>query len=250
MEPALAHNGAVAAASAVISWPSLVVSGVAVAIALGALWSNYYFRRADALAALLRRYEDGHFHVRMWRTEQLTRDDPNPWAIKCQRVSDLRSTLDEQKLDFLNKALGSDWSAERFDIQASYFYALQVRQWLPAHARWARRRAKLLNKTFGYQLLSTFLDQRITACRLLPDDDHDGIEDQARPSYYPTHYGLFDPRYNELVDWLADDLLRKGNQLPGRVEEVLTKKRRAIDTLLATLSSQGASPAVRDDAGS
>ncbi|HWD37319.1 MAG TPA: hypothetical protein VG944_00595 [Fimbriimonas sp.] len=164
-----------------------------------------------------------------------------PFDVTRRTIREIQASLGGKQdlLDTFSNALATNWKAERVDLQELYFFALQVRTWMPSTAWFAKRSARKLNRAFGYQLLSTFLDQRITACRLLPNPDH--IAPDAAPSYYPTHYGLFDRAYSDVVDWLADDLFKDQYGLPGRIRQVLTMKRTNIDTLLNDLSPQPAS---------
>ncbi len=171
--------------------------------------------------------------------EQLTRRGGKAWDINPRTVADYKNSIGahEARLAVFNDALATDWSSERVDMQSLYFFALAVRAWLPrspdpsAAAKGARR----LNETFGYQLFSTFLDQRIVACRLLPNLNHKDIEEEERPAYYASNYGLYDPRYTELVDWLAKDIFERRAELPPRVDERLTKKYENVKTYIASL---------------
>jgi hypothetical protein len=222
----------------------LIVAVAALVISFGSLWSSHVFQRRVALARLLDRFEAGHFHVRLWRVEQVTRlEGEESSDITRRTIREVESCFvgNQDRVDTFNNALAKNWKTERFDMQELYFFALQVRTWMPSTKWFARRSARKLNRAFGYQLLSTFLDQRMTACRLLPDPDHVGISAEAAPSYYPTHYGLFDKAYNDAVDWLAEDLFKDRYHLPGRIYQVLTSKRANIDALLKELSPQAAS---------
>jgi hypothetical protein len=165
------------------------------------------------------------------------------WVIQRRTIREIEESVSgkPERLEAFHNALAMNWKTERFDIQELYFFALQVRTWLPSTALLAKRSARKLNHAFGYQLLSTLLDQRVTACRLLPNPDHVGIPPDAAESYYPTHYGLFDDAYTDVVNWLANDLFDDRYNLPPRIKEVLSKKRDSVDALLAKLSPQAAS---------
>jgi hypothetical protein len=237
----IAASGSSGHGSIVPGW-SVIASILALFLSVFAIVSNYWFRKHDALANLLERFETNRYHVRTWRVEQATRvNGDQSWMIRPRTV---KATKDSQagrprRVQAIEDALATDWGTERADMQALYFFALQVRAWLPSNAFLARRwGAPLLNRTFGYQLLSTFLDQRITACRLLPDEDHVGVPSDHARTYYPTHYGLFDKAFSEVVDWLAADLLKTGNDLPKRIRQVLGNKRKEIAEHLAPLKPQ------------
>jgi hypothetical protein len=137
--------------TAITSIAALLISALAV-------WSSQEFRIRDSLSDLLARFDANHFLVRMWRIEQLTRDSGEPWGIHTRTVSETRELAgnDPHKLATLKNALATDLSTERIDMQAVYFFALEVRAWLPRNKMSAKRRAAPLNRTFGYQLLSTF----------------------------------------------------------------------------------------------
>ena len=95
---------------------------------------------------------------------------------------------------------------DRASMHEIYFFALRVHDWLTGSPFFQGRMTRLLNDSFGYQLLATFLDHRMFACRL---------QDVGRAdSYYPVAYGCLDPAYMELVDRLADDFLSPRRQNP------------------------------------
>jgi hypothetical protein len=228
-----------------LPWWGAVATLLALVISAGALWSSHVFQRRAALARLLERYEVGHFHVRIWRVEQVTRGAGNKdsWIIQRRTIREIEESASGNlgRLDAFHNALAMNWKTERFDMQELYFFALQMRTWLPSIPWFAKRSIRKLNGAFGYQLLSTFLDQRVTACRLLPNPDHAGVPPDAAESYYPTHYGLFDAAYTDVVNWLAKDLFHDRNNLPPRIKEVLSKKHENIEALVATLSPQASS---------
>ena len=237
-----------------IPWWGVLASIAALVISAGALGSSHVFQRRAALARLLDRFEAAHLHVRLWRIEQVTRlPRVESSDVTRRTISEIIRSLggNEDQRTTVADALAMNWKSERFDMQEMYFFALQVRAWMPPTDWLAKRSARQLNRAFGYQLLSAFLDQRITACRLLPNPGQVGIPPGAAIAYYPTHYGLFDKAYNDVVNWLADDLLKNQRDLPGRIRQVLATKRSNIDGLLANLAPQAASttgqpPALED----
>jgi hypothetical protein len=208
----------------------LFVSLLAALIALAAVWLTHQARVRDELKSLLERFETGHFHVRMWRMEQLTRGNHEPWEINPRTIQQvmngMTSTDAGQRKSRFKQALALDWETERFDMQETYFFALQVHAWVTSRPSIVRGRVRKLNAAFGWQLLGTFLDQQITACRLLPNLDSRVPED-AHPSYYATHYGLFDGAYVDLVGWLADETLNDKDGHSRRAQLLLATLLRA-----------------------
>jgi hypothetical protein len=112
-------------------------------------------------------------------------------------------------------ALGDE---DRAGMHEIYFFALRVQAWLRGNRLFQQRMARLLNDTFGFQLLSTFLDHRVLACRLERPDRPD--------SYFAVQYGCLDPAYRELVDRLARDFLggRRGLSPRHEIQKPLRKK--------------------------
>ena len=209
---------------------SLVIAGVAAASGFVALLVTLEFRRRDQQASLLARFDAKEFHVRIWRMERLTRQG-SATAIVPMTLDEVERRIggNRDKLAIFNDALARNWASNRVDMQSVYFFALEMRNTLPRWAWLGRRAASRRNRAFGYQLLSTFLDQQLVAWRLLPNERHVGMDDDQRPTYYADNYGLTDPRYVELVDWLANDLLEKhGSDLPAGACQRLRDKRAAI----------------------
>jgi hypothetical protein len=210
---------------------SLTIAVVAAVVGVTALLVTLDVRRRDEAAKLLARFDAKEFHVRMWRMEQMTRRGKSATHVEPMRISEVRALIndDVDKVSIFNDALATDWSSNRVDMQSVYYFALEMRNTLSRWRLLGRHGARRLNRRFGYQLLSTFLDQQIVAWRLLPDEDHAGMDEDQRPTYYADNYGLTDRRYVQLVDWLADDLLAKGGEsLPAEALRRLKGKRAAI----------------------
>jgi hypothetical protein len=211
---------------------SPVIAGIAAGIALGALLVTRGFQRQTQIAGLLARFDAKEFHVRMWRMEQMTRQGRSAAHVEPMRLKEVEASVagNAAAVTIFHDALATDWSSSRVDMQAIYFFALEMRNTL-SRFRWLGQvGARRLNRAFGYQLLSSYLDQQIVAWRLLPNDNHPRMDDSQRLTYYADNYGLTDPRYVELVNWLADDLLEKrGGDLPPEARKRMRDKRESID---------------------
>jgi hypothetical protein len=190
-----------------------VTAGAAVAIAALAFMSDRWFRRRDTLSRLLERFEAAGFYVLIWRAELLTRGEL--WSLDRVAVGDLLAidpkTADGRRI----RQLLAEGDEDRASMHEIYFYALRVHAWLTGSLLFRGRMTRLLNDSFGYQLLATFLDHRMFACRL---------QDSGRTdSYYPVAYGCLDPAYMELVDRLAEDFLSARRQNPRDQFRLLEK---------------------------
>jgi hypothetical protein len=213
-------------------WASLAVGSAAVAVAAIAFVSNRSFQTRDALMRLLATYEERGFRTRMSRVEQLTRERAGGEldSIGPVDVGELTMSLEGEppKLRLLRRVLGQDWDVDEAGMHDVYFFALRIDAWL-ASDRLSRKKRRL-NTTFGYQLLSTLLDDRLIAI---------GLRRENEPAdYYATQYGLFDPEHKDLVRRIADDLHRKNAPLPPPIYKALSAKRRATDEQLKKLSPQ------------
>jgi hypothetical protein len=146
----------------------------------------------------------------MWRMDQMTRRGKDFWSITPMDIEDLRRSAadDPAALAIIRQALSTDWASPTAHLFDVYHFALRLYAWLdPTKGRKASlfqsgiqtpAKVRLLNDQFGYRLLAMFLDHQLVACRL---------RTQAQPEmYYPTHYGLFDGRYRDLVTRLYEDL--------------------------------------------
>jgi hypothetical protein len=222
------------------------ISAIAAAIALTALIVGRAFQNRAQVAGLLARFDAKEFHVRMWRMEQMTRRGRDATHTEPMQIRELKALIDKDsqkqaKLAIFNDALATDWGSNRVDMQSVYFFALEMRNTLSGPGWLARRGARRLNLAFGYQLLSTFLDQQLVAWRLLPNEDHAGMDEDQRRTYYADNYGLTDPRYVQLVEWLADDLFNKhGSHLPAEAFRRLRGKRESIAEATRTAASKSA----------
>lgn len=208
---------------------SLTIAGIAATIGLAALVVTLEFRRRDQHANLIARFDAKEFHARMWRLEQMTRRGKSAAHVEPMQLKEVRTLIagNPGAVAIFHDALATDWRSSRVDMQGIYFFALEVRNTLSRFKWLGRRGAGRLNRAFGYQLLSSFLDHHIVAWRLLPDEGH--VAGPARDTYYADNYGLIDPRYVQLVDWLADDLLIKhGNELPTEARQRMIDKRTSI----------------------
>jgi hypothetical protein len=113
------------------------------------------------------------------------------------------------------------------DMFAMYFFVLRIHAWLmTSRGSFLKKRIRMLNDTFGHQLLSTFLDHQIVACRVL--------NSRQPATYYPEHYGLYDKDYQDLITRLVEDLF-KNKRLPEEVHERIEKKIESIRTYLKTI---------------
>jgi hypothetical protein len=206
---------------------SLVIAGAAAFVAAVAYLSDRSFRTREALSKLVEQFEARQFFVRLWRFDQITRERRDAWSIE---PVDAVTLYGDERVEFSSlskQALASDWQSDRADMFEVYFFALRVHAWLASNLGVSKRRkSRMLNDTFGQQLLSTFLNHRIIACRL--------SSQHRRANYFPTYYGLFDPSYRELVNRLGADLLREG-RLEPEVREPLIRKLQAVAAHLSRL---------------
>jgi hypothetical protein len=216
---------------------ALIAASVAGFVALLALWSDRYFRTRDALSKLLDRFETAGFHVLLWRIEQLTRPSGTKDATRLDRVDadELRTSLDADRRALIELMLGQDWAVQRAEMHEVYAFALQLHAWLVTslsfHLPLVReRRIRLVNDTFGFQLLSTLLDHRIMALRLAHEAD----------TYYPTQNGCLDPACRTLVDELASELLSDARKwkapeaIRARLQAKWEATSRGLDALKAS----------------
>jgi hypothetical protein len=188
-------------------WPTLLVAVAAALIGLLAYVSDRSFRTRDGLSKLLERFEAAEFYVLMWRIEQLTRGEKGKSSSfdrvnineLAERVASAPQGKAKQRL--VRQAFAQDWDSERAHMLQVYFFALRVNAWLVSTPFLQTHRARLLNDTFGYQLLGTLLNHRKVALRA------ERVDKPA--SYYPTQYGCLDLSYRELVDKLAEPLLNE-----------------------------------------
>lgn len=193
---------------AILAWSQILASVaavVAIVIAVLTVRSERVHRSRDTLERLLDYFDSQGFFVRMWRMDRLTRTD-GPNEIGIVDVSSLIGHQRETARRLAREALATDWTVNRADMFAVYFFALRVNSWLVNSRDGSQSdRVRLLNSTFGHQLFATLLNHSMVACRLR----------SGQPAgYYPTHYGLFDPDYTHLLDSLANDILSL-----GRLEE-------------------------------
>lgn len=206
---------------------AVALSLVALVIAFSALRGEQASRSTDALSRLFEHFDRSCYHIRMWRMDQATRTD-GPAEIGEKQVLELLKDPRPAVAKLARESLASDWSVDRADMFAVYFFAVRVNTWLNTSKDGTREeRIRLLNGTFGHQLFATFLNHRAVACRL------------RRPSqlagYYPTHYGLFDPDYTDVFNALADDLLAPGHlhsEVADPMREKLTALREYMESLM------------------
>lgn len=192
---------------------SLVTAVVALGIAGLALLSESRSRRKDELARLVAYFDDSGLFVRMWRMDQATRGENGRSEIGTADIHELLNSGNEARVALIRGALANDWSADRADMYSMYFFAYRLRAWCTGwFGQLLHRRIRELNQVFGHQLFATFVNHQVVACRL-----RNGSEP---PGYYPTHYGLFDRQYSELVSRLGNELLNSGRLTPG-VEQPL-----------------------------
>jgi len=207
-----------------LPWAQVIAAigaALAVFVAVQAFLHERNSRTTDALLRLLSDFERKAFFIRMWRMDQMTRTDKENASTGPKEVHKLLAELSATKQSIVRAAIASDWNQDRADMYGLYFFAVRTHAWLKnSSAMTIDERTRLLNDTFGYQLLSTLLNHRIVACRLRVEGRDDG--------YHATHYGVFDPRYTELVDLLARDLLAD-TRLPDAVRRPLKAKRDAIN---------------------
>lgn len=202
----------------------------AVGVAVFALRAERASRTADSLLRLIEHFDSGGYFLIMWRLEQASRGANGPSSITPVPITSLTQHEKPVIAELANGAFASDWSISRADMFAVYFFALRVHAWLGPAPRVLRdAKVRQLNDTFGHQLLSTLLNHWMVACR---------VRSSRAPAgdYYPTHYGLFDRDYRDLVDRLAVDLL-SGERLHTAVRVPMQSKRVALDAHLAGLTS-------------
>lgn len=206
---------------------AVVLSLVALRIAFSALRGEQASRSTDALSRLFEHFDRSCYHVRMWRMDQATRTD-GPAEIGEKQVLDLLKDPRPAVAKLARESLASDWSVDRADMFAVYFFAVRVNSWLDTSKDGTRvERIRLLNGTFGHQLFATFLNHRAVACRLRRPSQEAG--------YYPTHYGLFDPDYTAVFDALGDDLLAPG-RLHSEVSDPMRAKLAALRKYMESLA--------------
>ena len=221
------------------AWKSWVTLA-ALLIAFLAFWSNRSFQTRIALSRLLERFETRRFDLLMWRMEQVSRQGHKLGSIHRVDIDDLKQSLSNEpqpkaKLRLVEGALSQNWSRYEAHMHDVYFFALQVHAWLCPTRFWRyRSKTRLLNNTFGYQLLTTFLDHGIVACRLVKKGKPD--------SYYQTQYGLEDPAYIDLVTRLAADFLRDTNPLPAGIRSPIEDRWTNLRPKLESSTYIGSSP--------
>jgi hypothetical protein len=230
-----------------------LVVGIAVAIAsagiaLAALWTTKSSNTRRTLSELLERLEATRLDLLMWRMDQLTRRGDLLYSVNPRDVDQLErdTAANADELALVRQALSQDWGSLTAHMIDVYHFALRVHAWLgPDKSAFVTAltsgmrnstKTRLLNDTFGYRLLSMFLDHRIIACRLRTT--------RAPDTYYATHYGLFDPRYTALVQTLFDDLVYGPNM--GANLWVVPKKHEAVTDYLRD-KTPIAPPPSRDD---
>lgn len=208
-----------------------VAAVVAVAVAMITLLSDRFFRRRDALSKLLERFESAGFYVLMWRGERIGRPGDAAWALDSIDVGDIEkrctNVADNRRIAQL---LAKDPESDRAAMHEIYFFALQTHAWLMTSRFLRSRRTRLINDTFGFQLLSTVLDHRMFACRLRRAD--------RQPHYYAEQWGCLDPTYRDLVKRLGDEMLNRRRQplssgLAGPLRKKLDATERQLDDFAA-----------------
>jgi hypothetical protein len=216
--------------AALADWASLAVAVAAVIVAALAYTSDRFFRTRDGVGRLLERFETGDLHVLVWRMERVTRPEGKK-ASALDRVDSktLRAGLDANAKAVFDLMVAKDWTRHRAGMHEVYFFALRVHAWLMPSRLGAGRRVRLLNATFGFQLLSTLLDHRTIALRL---------RDEGRSDwYFPTQYGCLDVDCESLVDQLAADLLSDDRELD---QEIARELRMKWDTTRSALAERRA----------
>ncbi|MFH1251908.1 MAG: hypothetical protein V1715_12545 [bacterium] len=169
----------------------------AVLIALFALRGERKYRSTESLMDLVKYFDDNCFFVRMWRLDQLTRKSK---LIEAIPINDLLNHKNPEANKLIKEAFAEDWETYRADMFSVYFFALRVNAWFETSKGFSSsRKISLLNETFGHQLVLTFQNHHLVACR---------INKQKDPNYYPAQYGLYNPTYKKLLKLLEDDLLR------------------------------------------
>lgn len=207
-----------------------IITAIAtVLIALFALHSERKMRSTESLMSLVKFFDDNGFFVRMWRLDQLTRGKNRATPIEAVLISGLLTSKNPEVAKLCKEAFGEDGGTDRADMYAVYFFALRLYAWLDTAKGFSfSKKIRLLNDTFGHQLLTTFLNHRIVACRIRASNKHE--------NYYPSYYGLFDSHYKKLLNSLADDLL-----LPGYLQEFIRKSikdnRNSLEKYLQKISS-------------
>jgi hypothetical protein len=213
----------------------IVLTAASVGIALASLWTTRSANTRRTLSELLGHMEATRLDLLMWRMDQMTRPDEPLDSISPKDVDELQRHPDPDKRALVKQALSTDWGSLTAHMHDVYHYALRVHAWLTPDKNLLTSiktsgigvgtKIRLLNETFGYRLLVMFLDHRIVACRL--------HNPRTPAGYYPTHYGLFDPRYSELVKLLFDDLVYGPSM--GANLWVLPKKHEAVSRFLLTV---------------
>lgn len=212
-----------------------VTAGAAVVIAALAFMSDRWFRRREGLSRLLERFESAGFYVLVWRGEYVTRPAGGgaDSLIRVNLAELGKMRMDASDARRMTQLLAAG-DVDRAGMHEIYFFALRTHAWLSETPFLRRRMVGLLNDTFGFQLLSTFLDHRILACRLRRPD---------RPaSYYAVQYGCLDPVYRDLVDRLAADFLslRRRQSPRGELQKPLRAKWEATNARLDELLRENA----------
>lgn len=221
-------------ASGTTVWLPIGILATATGIALATLWTTRASHSRRAISDLLEQLETTRLDLLMWRMDQLTRRGDRFWSTKPKDVDQLKREVapDASALALVSQALATDWTSRTAHMHDVYHFALRVHTWLApdrstlmslvTSGMRTSTKTRMLNDTFGYRLLGMFLDHRIIACRLR--------NARTADTYYPTHYGLFDPRYTELVRRLFDDLVYGPNM--GANLWVFPKKYEAVSAFL------------------
>jgi hypothetical protein len=214
------------------SWAAVAAAVGALITAVVALLSDRFYRRRDALSKLLDRFEAAGFYVLMWRGERIGRPGEDASSLDPINIEDLEKRCADDAADSrrIAQLLAKDPESNRAVMHEIYFFALQTHAWLTTSRSFRRRRTRLINDTFGYQLLSTLLDHRTFACRLRRTD--------KPQTYFPEQWGCLDPAYRDLVKRLASELLHRRRRplSPGLADPLrrkLAKTERALDEFAA-----------------
>lgn len=207
-----------------LDWAQLLAalaSLFAVLIAVAALRAERNSRTSDSLLKLIEYFDANGYFLRMWRLEQASRTDGDYASTGPAPIASLMQHAKPVISDLANEAFASDWNKPRADMYAVYFFALRMHAWLGRPPRFTKdKKVRQLNDTFGHQLLGTFLNHGLVACRVRKSG--------VGQDYYPTHYGLFDSDYQDLVRRLGADLLSEEKLHPA-VRDTMRRKRDALN---------------------
>jgi hypothetical protein len=213
---------------------SILLATIAVVsafVAIAALWTTRSANTRRDLSTLRAYLDSTRLDIAMWRMDMMTRTGRHIYSIEPCDLDALRMryVVGTPQRKIIDEAVADDWESPKAGMFDTYYFAIRVYEWLQPDRRplltpfvdgmRQATKVRLLNEAFAHQLLTTFLDHRIVACRLRGSG--------RKTTYFATHYGIFDSRYSRLVEVLYADLEERQQMtanlwmLPKRRQELL-----------------------------